>query len=155
MQRLNKFLLLPAKHKWLLVEAAVWLARARLTLALRPFRRVLDSHVRLSSLSEINPSMPEKAWQVAWAVELAARYLPGHARCLPQALAGQRLLARRGIASTLCIGLARDPDKQIAAHAWLRAGGYVVLGGPDVSHFTCVTEIPGPGNESTKAPESA
>ncbi|WP_296744351.1 lasso peptide biosynthesis B2 protein [Mesorhizobium sp.] len=66
--------------------------------------------------------------RVAWGVAAAARFVPG-ASCLTQALAGQYLLARRGSASNIRIGVERDTGKQLKAHAWLVSGNHIVLGG--------------------------
>ena len=44
------------------------------------------------------------------------------AKCLPRALAVQRLLARRGAAAELKIGVRRH-EGTLAAHAWVEVGG--------------------------------
>jgi|SRR5579859_2679719 len=66
--------------------------------------------------------------QVAWAVEAASRRIPG-ATCLTQAMATQVLLGRRGHASELHLGVARNPNGQFEAHAWIETQGHVVQGG--------------------------
>ena len=39
-----------------------------------------------------------------------------------------KMLERRGIPSTLYLGSGRDDQGQMAAHAWLRSGSYIVTG---------------------------
>ncbi len=51
--------------------------------------------------------------------------LPTDARCLARSLVMTRLLARRGVESTLVIGVARDEEFQ--AHAWVEVEGRPVL----------------------------
>lgn len=70
--------------------------------------------------------------EVAWSVAAAARAVPG-ASCLTQALAGQALLARRGIASTVEVSLPAG-GAGFRPHAWLIAGGRVLLGGTAAEH---------------------
>ena len=53
------------------------------------------------------------------------RVLPTNSRCLVQSLVLSRLLATRGIPSTLVIG-ARS-DSTFMAHAWVEHGGYPLL----------------------------
>jgi hypothetical protein len=56
--------------------------------------------------------------------------------CLVQALAARWLLARRGIASDLHIGVLKNDDA-LEAHAWLERDGRVLVGGaasPAVFH---------------------
>ncbi len=72
---------------------------------------------------------------VAWAIEHVAS-LPGmDALCLPRALAAHAMLRRRGIASRLCLGVARNGD-DIAAHAWIEVGERKIVGADDTGRFT-------------------
>ena len=64
---------------------------------------------------------------VGQAVTIAARNVPWNAVCLPQAMAAKAMLARRGQGSALHLGAARAGDG-LTAHAWLVAGGEVVVG---------------------------
>ena len=77
---------------------------------------------------------------VAWSVSAAARLVP-QATCLTQALAGQRLLARRGRGSRVVIGV-RPQDAGLHAHAWLIRGDRVLLGGAgELDVHECLHEI--------------
>jgi hypothetical protein len=46
------------------------------------------------------------------------------------------LLAREGISSKLGIGVTHDDEAGFAAHAWLEAGGRVVIGGERLDRYT-------------------
>ena len=48
--------------------------------------------------------------------------------CLVQALAGARLLRRRGLAARVVVGVRRDHG-DFRAHAWLMCGSKTILGG--------------------------
>jgi hypothetical protein len=50
------------------------------------------------------------------------------AACLPRALAAQAMLRRRGVASRLCLGVARE-GQVLSAHAWLELGQDVIIVG--------------------------
>lgn len=88
------------------------------------------------------PASPELAARCRWAVERAAGLVPG-ATCLTQALAGRFLLARRRAGSTITIGVAPKETGGFRAHAWLRSGEQVVLGGTqeDLRDFTELAEL--------------
>jgi len=60
---------------------------------------------------------------------VAGRYSPVRVTCLNEALVLSALLARRGLATTLRIGVAR-PNGDFAAHAWLEHDGRIILGEP-------------------------
>ena len=91
------------------------------------------------SLTE--PPVEERS-RCAWAIARASRWVP-KATCLTQALSGQWLLARRGYASRVVIGVRRPSHGEVAAHAWLRVGEDGVLGATteDLSAFTELTEL--------------
>ncbi|MEI6203099.1 MAG: lasso peptide biosynthesis B2 protein [Enhydrobacter sp.] len=117
----------------LLVEAALFLALARLAILVIPFRRIVPWLVR-------SPDEPQRdAVQIATvrqAVEIAARNVPWNAVCLPQAMACKAMLARRGQGSALHIGAAKGAREELMAHAWLVAGGEIVIGEDDSSRMT-------------------
>ena len=83
----------------------------------------------------------EAAW-VSWAVEQAASKQWGNPLCLPRALATHAMLRRRGIASRLCLGVARQGG-ELAAHAWVEIGKDKIAGGAEADRFTRLAEFGG------------
>jgi hypothetical protein len=63
--------------------------------------------------------------RLGWAVARTLRLLPTDSRCLMQSLVLTRLLARRGIPSSLVIGVASGHE--FGAHAWVESGGISLL----------------------------
>ena len=157
----------PGRSRWqgfvdsrlLAVEAALLLAIARLLVKHVPFRhwrRWLVS-AEPQSVAPAPRRLPSVV-HVARVVPRAAAMVPFDAVCLPQAMAGQWMLRRRGVPSRLSLGARRqneDADGGHAArrrpagrltsqpiadagetasgteyHAWLSVGGRCVLGGP-------------------------
>jgi hypothetical protein len=122
--RLRKLLRLRFKDQIFL--AATWMVVASVRLGL--------SIIRYRMLARLLPTggrAHAPGWELrrtAWAVTLAARYVPA-ASCLTQALAGQTLLALRGYETVVRIGVGTRPEGGIRAHAWLVSGEEVVLGG--------------------------
>jgi hypothetical protein len=119
MRRLRKFWWLPARDRGLLLIALLLLGAIRLGLALLPFQTVRRLLSRLSRAPA--GQMPEEnaVRRVVWALDVASHILPGSTSCLPRALAGHLLLARRGVVATLQIGVARGAAGQLEAHAWI------------------------------------
>lgn len=73
----------------------------------------------------------QKLRDVRWALRQLNGLVRGRLTCLMLAIAGKRLLDRRGLANTLVLGV--RPDKgsgkePMGAHAWLLVGRYVVIG---------------------------
>lgn len=50
-------------------------------------------------------------------------------KCLVRALTARKLLMRKGITCTLYLGVGKDENGEMVAHAWLRSGEYFVTGG--------------------------
>jgi hypothetical protein len=52
------------------------------------------------------------------------------------------MLRRRGIASRLCLGVAREGGT-LAAHAWIEVGRNKSVGGAEAERFTLLAEFGG------------
>jgi len=76
----------------------------------------------------------EPAW-IAWAVASFAARPWMNALCLPRALAAHAMLRRRGIASALCLGVARESGS-LVAHAWVEVDDQKLVGGAEAKRFT-------------------
>src|SRR2546428_335959 len=130
MKRLGKFLRLAHAERVLLVEAALLLGAIGLGLRLLPFGCLRDLLDRLSRpWHGLRPRAQLSAARIAWAIERVSRVVPGTRSCLAQALAAQVLLARRGHEACVRIGVARDTDGPLHAHAWVESEGRIVVGG--------------------------
>jgi hypothetical protein len=68
--------------------------------------------------------------QVIRAAVSAGIHSPVGQTCLATALVAQTMLRRHGHDARLRLGVRRNPDGKIAAHAWLEREGLVVVGGP-------------------------
>lgn len=149
LQALKKFFGLPWADRLLLLETATWLGVARLTLLLLPFRWLAPRlGATMSESPTDEPRLGELGRRLAWAVAVAGRYTPWQTRCLVRAVAGKMLLRRRGIPSTLYLGVARDSDGELAAHAWLRCGGETLTGGRVAEDYAVIAKFAegsGPG----------
>jgi hypothetical protein len=132
------------KHKAMrnqyLREATVMLALARLAVRLAPASRILG-WARRPRRRVRRFSMGEVGW-IRWSIEEIAPKPWMNAACLPRALAAQAMLRRRGIASTLCLGVARE-NQELSAHAWLELGQSIVMGGDQAPLFSRLVEFGG------------
>jgi transglutaminase superfamily protein len=121
-------------------EAAVMLVLARLAVRLVPPARIFTwakrppRHIHRFAIDEVS-------W-ISWAVESLGARPWMNALCLPRALAAHAMLRRRGIASRLCLGVARD-GSELAAHAWVEIGENKIVGGSEASGFTRLAEFGG------------
>jgi hypothetical protein len=121
-------------------EAAVMLVLARLAVRFVPAARIFawadrpPRRIRRFATDEI-------AW-ISWAVENLGGRSWMNALCLPRALAAHTMLRRRGIASRLCLGVARDREA-LSAHAWVEIGNDKIVGGSEADGFTRLASFGG------------
>lgn len=122
-----------AKRRIYLREAAFMLALARIAVRLVPPARIL-AWANRPPRSIHRFAGDETKW-ISWAIEDIAARPWMHALCLPRALAAHAMLRRRGIASRLCLGVARSGN-EIGAHAWVETGRDKVVGALEAEGFT-------------------
>jgi Transglutaminase-like superfamily len=121
-------------------EAAVMLVMAKLAVRVVPPARLFAWANRPPR--HLNRFANDETSWVSWAVEHVGAQPWMNALCLPRALAAHAMLRRRGIASRLCLGVARESGA-VAAHAWVEIGKEKVIGGAEAERFTRLAEFGG------------
>jgi hypothetical protein len=133
---LRKLFRLDGTSRRLLAEAAFVVPAVRVALSLLPFRLVhrgiAEATRRLHRPTADATRTPEC---ITWAVTAVAVRVP-RATCLTQALAATLMLVRHGHSATLRVGVAKNDDGSLRAHAWLESGGRTILGEPVPGAFT-------------------
>ncbi|TLS49395.1 lasso peptide biosynthesis B2 protein [Paenibacillus antri] len=139
LRKWNRLWTLDGKTRLLFVEAYFSLGWARLLL-LFPFSRIAFT---LGTRMKETPTVAtveetRTARRISAAVQCVSRHTFWDSKCLVRAISCQKMLRRRGIASTLYLGTGRDESGGLAAHAWLRCGALYVSGREEMHRFTVV-----------------
>lgn len=133
--RLERFRNLTRHDRRLFVTAVAVLSVVRLALWVTSFRRLRGA---IERATEPRPGAsdptPGEADRIGWAVGSAARFVPA-ASCLPQALAAEALLRRRGHPAELRLGVLRT-ERGVEAHAWIESYGRVIVGDHELDRYT-------------------
>jgi hypothetical protein len=124
-RKLQTFRQLSGADRWLVFEAAIMLGLGRFIILTVPFKRLAPWLLRAPETRSYDAAL---LLGVRKAVTTAARNVPWSAVCLPQAIAAKAMLARRGYGSAFHLGAGFDAEGKLIAHAWLVAGGMVVVG---------------------------
>ena len=138
--------------KAMALEAALLLLLARLLVRyvpMRYWRRRLVTSEGPGSTGARLPGAPERRLprRVARVVRVVARHVPFPAVCLPQAMALQWMLRRRGVESCLSFGARRHANgTALDFHAWLTVGGECVIGGGELTTYTALPPFDGVGS---------
>lgn len=138
-------------------EAMALIALARLLVARVPFARwrsrLGESVSPMPYDTELRLPSNLAARRLARAVERAAARLPGESLCLPQAMALQWLLTRRGMGGVVYIGVrpghARGGLGDL--HAWVVREGEVLIGASEVAHHPLFAATREPGLDGLRA----
>ena len=139
-----KWIKLNWRQRLVLLEAAYYLIAARVAIRLLPFRWIVPRLGRVEETPierQLSPKEHQQAQGIGWAIAALARHFPLDAKCLTQAVAGKWMLQRRGLPSTLYLGIdrGRDEAKWLEAHAWLRCGADFVTGEGQHERFRVLT----------------
>jgi hypothetical protein len=135
---------MPLSEKALAVEAIVMLAAARILIRFGSERdlvaRIGGTRVASGPLSEDTEAASAASGEargvpIGAMLERVARYTWWRSMCLEKALAGRWMLRRRGIPSTMYVGMAKR-DGTFIAHAWLVGEGRTVTGASTENYAT-------------------
>lgn len=137
------FLKLDFNIKIRFIKAFIYTGCARAFILFIPFNKLRK---RMGKLKEESPDNVDintysEAKGVSEIVNIISRHTPWESKCLVQALTAQKLLKEKGIYTTLYLGVRKDKDNNMLAHAWLRCGEYYVTGGANRHGYAVVAKF--------------
>lgn len=131
MLRIRKFSKLTFREQLCFSEALFLQLAVGLLLKVVPFRKIPGLFAGQGGttdvsgpVSEVNGLTLEQVKQATWR---AGRISPWKNKCLVQSLAARRMLNRRKIGSQLSLGLAKNQNNKVVAHAWLKSGDFEII----------------------------
>ncbi|MGJ7457403.1 lasso peptide biosynthesis B2 protein [Halomonas sp. MA07-2] len=136
MKTLQRFMKLPWTRQWLYLEATFWLLLSWGLVRGLPFR-FWSSWLGEQRSVDSEPTAQERedprVVPICRCIESINAELGGRLTCLMLAMAAHWMLRRRNVSSSLVLGTLAErlPDQslKLKAHAWIRHGSGVVLGG--------------------------
>lgn len=141
---------------WLYLAIAVReLGLARVRHASRPVSEILaqlKSAPRSRADSPFGSAGAAHVARLAWALGAAGAVVPWRSDCLLRVMAADRWLRRWGAVPEFYLGVKKDGNGALEAHAWLRCGGLTVTGGQSVDFTPLMGTISGAGPEPARRP---
>ncbi|WP_263416626.1 lasso peptide biosynthesis B2 protein [Terriglobus albidus] len=131
----------------LMGECALELLRARHMILHRPFDRTAATLQSPISEQCAPGRQPEIVRQVREAMGGILRRIPWRPTCLMRAIAAQRVLARRQVASCLTLAVLPTAGTTVNAHAWLEAAGIVVTGRSEMGRYAPIYHFRNDGGQ--------
>ena len=131
------------KKRCLLLEIWLSLGFARLLIKWLPFRHwrgllgEIEGELSPEERPELSAAQSKQAGDIGRIINrVADRLHVFKAVCLPRAMTGRWVLARRGLPSRVIIGSRRgEHEEGLLFHAWLMAGDIVVTGANERDDF--------------------
>lgn len=136
---IGKYLQCPLRDQVLLAGTFCLMGLVRFVLLTVPFRYIatgLGDHMGKSP--EDDPGKEEYIQRITWAIGVLSSRTPWESKCLVQAITAKILLRRQLLPNTLYLGVAKDGNDNMIAHAWTRTGGRIVTGGQSLETYTVV-----------------
>lgn len=137
----RRFLRRPGEEQRALVEALFCLLIARLSVVFFPFRWLARWCGEEGRESPASLESEAGLAVLEWALATAGRYGWWDCRCLTQALAATAMLRRRGLPSTLYLGVVNPGPTDFRAHAWVRCGQRILTGRRGHLQFSVVARF--------------
>ncbi len=136
-----KFCRKPLAEQLFYTEIIFWLGLSRLAILTLPFKWIapfLGQH--MAGTNEISSKRTrQKSIRIARAIRTISEHMPWECKCLVQAMAGKIMLRNRKVTTTLYLGVSKKETGELNAHAWLRMGELVILGGGGLEQFAVVS----------------
>lgn len=147
MRKLKLFLKLGIHNQLLFARTFVLSGFFRFLMVYAPFKYLKKymGVAKTESAKKVPDMYYEEARRIQRIVLLVCNYTPWQSKCLVRALLVQYFLKRKGIATTIYLGVNKDDMNQMAAHAWIRCGEMIVTGQYEKDHFVQVAKF---SNES-------
>lgn len=121
----------------LLIEATCSMAAGWVRLHTRPFKDLTAWMSRPFDAADLDDeTRAATVRKVSWAIRRLAELGPLPFVCFPQAIAAHSMLRRRGIPVVLYYGVAREQEKGLKAHVWVKDGEMPVVGCRAARDFT-------------------
>lgn len=134
MKKWLKFWQLSSADRTRISMGAIALVTIKLGLKFLPFR-ILWKLISTTSLPILKQNPSSSIGEIVWAIDRVSPYLK--VKCLARALAADFLLRHQGYSTQLRIGVAKDENGTLTAHAWLESEGTIAIGRvPNLANYT-------------------
>lgn len=131
-------LTISTKEKLLFIEAFLLTGIMRYKILKTPFNKlkIQLGEYNKESAEEVSIETYKKAKQIRWIVTHISQHTPWESLCLVQAMTVQKMLKKRNISTTIYLGVNKDKNNEMKAHAWIRCGQMYITGGNGTGYAT-------------------
>jgi hypothetical protein len=142
LQKIIKYFTLNKEERILFHQALQLLIAWKIRIVFLPMRKYVK-FLGEKGKEAIYTEASKENWirKLPIAIHRADSILPWKSKCLTEAIATKKLLEKYQIKSTLFLGVAKDENQKLIAHAWLRWGEKIISGERGYEKFTIVEKF--------------
>lgn len=142
-RKIKSFILIDNRTKLDFIKAYIYTGIARGFILFVPFNKLRKKmgKQKIESSTNVDIETYRIAKKIGWVVTQVSKYTPWKSKCLVQALTAQNMLKKKGISTTIYLGVKKDGKDNMLAHAWIRCGAYIVTGGINKHEYTIVAKF--------------
>ena len=137
---LRKYYSIDKTERKILNRTFFWLIYAFILVRLVPLRWFsgLLGEFKKEEVLEINSGEKELIQMLVKNIRRWKRFLPWKVKCFEEAIAAKKVLEKYKINSTLYMGVDKNTEKELIAHAWLKVGNEIIIGKKGYEKFSVV-----------------
>ena len=142
-RKVKTFISMDNKEKFNIMQTFFYIGFYRAFILFVPFnklRKRMGKH-KQESLDKVDNDTYKIARRISARVLFVSAKTPWESKCLVQALTAQKMLKKQGVSTTLYLGVKKDNNNQMLAHAWIRCGDYFVTGGGNRHGYAVVAKF--------------
>ncbi len=131
MSKLIRLIKSPLHNKLLLIEASIYTLWAFIMIRVFSFKKYLNW---LKNPKNDQPS-EEIIRDVFYTIRKIDKYAFWTTTCYTQAIAARLIFKRKRIKSQIFLGMTKDDNGNLLAHAWTKVGNKIVTGGGNLDKY--------------------
>ena len=142
-RKIKTFFKIKNQDKLAFIQEFIYMGYFRAFILFIPFNKLRKrmGKVKVESPQNVDDECYKKAVRIASIVGIVSYHTPWESKCLVQALTAQKMLKEQGVSTTLYLGVKKDENNQMIAHAWTRCGNYFVTGGSNRHGYAVVAKF--------------
>jgi len=137
---LKKYYKIDKKERVILNQTFFWLIYASVLVRIIPlkwFNSVLGEFKKEIE-AELNMNQLQSIEALRKITRQLKKRLPWKVKCFEEAIAVKKVLEKHQIKSTIYLGVSKDKNSKLIAHAWLKIGNDFITGKKGYEKFTIV-----------------
>ena len=136
----KKYILTEKKEKRIFNQTLLWLIISFLLVRVIPLKwySKLLGDFKHERLNDLNFEQKQIVENLVKSIKRCKKHLPWKVKCFDESITAKRVLKNHNIISTLYLGVDKNKNEKLIAHAWVKVGEKVIVGEKAYQKFKVV-----------------